>query len=371
MLETTHETTLCADDALHVTQELAEAIHYEGDETYRVMADAMAQIIWSGNTRGSRDYFNQRWMEHTGLSAAQTKGWGWLTALHTDDASSCRKEWTIAAQGSEPFECEYRLYCAHDGSYRWHIERVLPVFDPEGQVVKWFGTCTDIHALKEAQAEIDALNFRLRRAMQETHHRVKNNLQIISSMIDMQLMNDITMISAEEFQRLGTHVRTLASVHDLLTQEAKAEEPHQAISIEDVLAKLLPVHQETARHCRIAAQIEDVQLPGRQGTSLALVVNELISNAIKHGKGKVEIVVAQEGSQTTVTVCDDGPGFPVDFDPKKAANTGLELIRTLVQWDLAGKVQFGNQPEGGAQVTVSFANAETSVHQEKDNPINL
>lgn len=354
MPENTQEVTLCADDALQITEEQAAAIHYDEDENYRVMADAMPQIVWTASTNGSRDYFNQRWIEHTEMSAAQTKGWGWLAALHSDDAPPCREAWKEAAQSSEPFQCEYRLFCAADKSYRWHIERALPVFDPQGEVIKWFGTCTDIDALKAAQAEIEDLSYRLRRAMQETHHRVKNNLQLISSMIEMQLMNETAMISAEEFLRLGTHVRTLASVHDILTQEAKQSEPHQVISIEEVLMKLIPVHQETARHCRIVAQIEDVQLPGQQGTALALVINELISNAIKHGKGNVEIVVAQEGKQTTITVCDDGSGFPADFDPKVAANTGLELIRSLVQWDLAGKVEFGNQPEGGAQVTVSF-----------------
>jgi PAS domain S-box-containing protein len=358
MPNNTQEATLCADDALQVSAEEAEAVRYEGDETYQVMADAMPQIVWSATPDGSRDYFNQRWLEHTGMSAAQTKGWGWIAALHAEDAPRCRDAWTEAVQGSDTFECEYRLLCAEDGTYRWHIERALPVFDPQGHVIKWFGTCTDINELKSAQAEIATLNTRLRRAMIETHHRVKNNLQIISAMIDMQLMNGEAVISSAELQRLGSHVRTLSAVHDLLTREAKEEAgPRQAISLAEVLDKLLPVHQQTAPQYHITAQIEDVQLPGQQGTSLALVINELISNAIKHGTGMVEIAVVQEGDRIIVTVRDDGPGFPADFDPKKAANTGLELIHSLVQWDLAGQVDFANQPQGGAQVTLSFSTA--------------
>jgi PAS domain S-box-containing protein len=361
MSDTMQESTLCAADAVQVSEKQAEAVRYEGDETYHVMADAMPQIVWSANPDGSRVYFNQRWVEHTHMTAAQTKGWGWLAGLHPDDQSRCRDAWTEAAQGSDTFEMEYRLLCAEDGTFRWHLERALPVFDPQSQIVKWFGTCTDIDELKDAKAEIEALNVRLRRAMIETHHRVKNNLQIISAMIDMQLMNGGESIAVAEFKRLSSHVRTLSAVHDLLTREAKEEAvPQQTLSLEDVLYKLLPVHQQTAPHCRITAQIEDVPLPGRQGISLALVVNELISNAIKHGKGTVEIVVAKEDRQVTVTVCDDGPGFAEDFDPKKAANTGLELVSSLVQWDLAGQVRFGNQPQGGAEVTLSFP-AERSL----------
>jgi PAS domain S-box-containing protein len=355
MSDTTQESTLCADDAVQVNAEQAEAVRYEGNETYHIMADAMPQIVWSARPDGSRDYFNQRWVEHTQMTTAQTKAWGWLAALHPKDRERCRHTWAEAAQGNDAFEVEYRLLCAEEGSYRWHLERALPVFDPQGQVVKWFGTCTDIDELKDAKEQIETLNTRLRRAMVETHHRVKNNLQIISAMIDMQLMNGGDAIAAAEFQRLSSHVRTLSAVHDLLTREAKEEAgPQQALSLEDVLYQLLPVHQQTAPHCRITARIEDVALPGRQGTSLALVINELISNAIKHGQGAVEIVVASEGGQVMVTVCDDGPGFPADFDPNKAANTGLELIHSLVRWDLAGQITFANQLQGGAQVTISF-----------------
>src|SRR5579871_2531490 len=190
--------------------------------------------------------------------------------------------------------------------------------------------------------------------MIETHHRVKNNLQIISAIVDMQLMSGDTMISAEEFRRLGSHVRTLAAVHDILTKESKDEESHQAISLKEILDRLIPVHQQTAPQCRIIARIEDVALPGRQGTSLALVVNELISNAIKHGKGLVEVVVAWEENRVVVTVCDDGPGFPDGFDVRTTANTGLELVDNLARLDLGGQVTFSNQPPGGAQVTLLF-----------------
>jgi two-component sensor histidine kinase len=260
--------------------------------------------------------------------------------------------WSVAVRDQETFACEYRLYCAADASYRWHMERALPVFAPGGDIIKWFGTCSDIDDLKRAQSEIETLNARLRRAMTETHHRVKNNLQIISAMVDMQLMNGEASIPADEFKRLGSHIRALAAVHDLLTKESKDEGAQQAISLQEVLEKLLPVHQATAPHCRITAQIEDVQLPGRQGTSLALIVNELVSNAVKHGRNLAEVVVAREAGCVAVTVCDDGPGFPTNFDVRLAASTGLELVDNLARLDLGGQVKFANQPRGGAQVTL-------------------
>jgi PAS domain S-box-containing protein len=344
----------CVLETMHASEAEAEAVCYHGDETYRIMADALPQIVWSARPDGARDYFNQRWYEHTHMTGEQTRGWGWISALHEEDGARCMDAWATAAQDQSTFECEYRLLCAEDGSYRWHVERALPVFAPGGSIVKWFGTCTDINDLKQAQSEIETLNARLRRAMTETHHRVKNNLQIISAMVDMQLMNDDTQISAEEFRRIGSHVRTLATVHDILTKESKEEGSRQVISLKEILEKLIPVHQQTSPQCRITARIEDVALLGRQGTSLALVVNELISNAIKHGKGLVEVVVAWENQFVAVTVCDDGPGFPEGFDVRTAANTGLELVDSLARLDLGGKVTFSNQAQGGAQVTLHF-----------------
>lgn len=348
------ETSPCDSDGMKLSGDEAVSVEFRQDERYHIMADAMPQIVWAANPDGYRDYFNQRWYEHTASSPAQAQGWGWLTVLHCDDVARCRDAWGQAVTGQESFEIEYRLLCAEDGSFRWYIERALPVFDPQGEIIKWYGTCTDIDDLKRAQAEIEDLNVRLRRAMTETHHRVKNNLQIISAMVDMQLMTDEETISSEEFRRLGSHVRTLAAVHDILTKESKETGSSQTISLRDVLEQLLPIHQQTAPHCQIIARIDNVSLTGRQGTSLALVVNELISNAIKHGKGLVEILVSQTDADISVTVCDDGPGFPADFDASASANTGLELIESLVKWDLAGQIEYANQAGSGGQVTVTI-----------------
>ena len=354
-MDPTHsDTTPCDSEGLSISSTQAADIQLCRDERYHIMADAIPQIVWAANPDGVRDYFNQRWYEHTGSTVSQAQGWGWLSTVHEADAVRCEAGWRRAVTGKDSFEIEYRLLCAEDGSYRWVVERALPVFDPGGEIVKWYGTCTDIDDLKGAQREIDALNLRLRRAMTETHHRVKNNLQIISAMVDMQLMNDEPTISVEEFRRLGSHVRTLAAVHDILTKESKDAGSQQTISVPEVLDQLLPIHQVTAPQCHIEAVIEDVTLTGRQGTSLALVINELISNAIKHGKGHVKIVLSQDESAISVTVCDDGPGFPPDFDPRTAANTGIELIESLVRWDLAGQVEYGNQAGGGAQVTIAL-----------------
>lgn len=204
------------------------------------------------------------------------------------------------------------------------------------------------------QQSIEDLNQRLRRAMTETHHRVKNNLQIIAAMVEMRLLDDTPTVSAQEVKTLGLHVQTLAAIHDLLTQEAKEDGQANHIMARRVLTKLIEMLEKTSGERHILSEIEDIRLSARQGTSLALIVSELISNALKYSSGDILVRFSVKGKAATLAVLDYGPGFPEGFEPLEAANTGLELVSNLAEWDLDGKICFGNQENGGANVEVTF-----------------
>lgn len=212
-------------------------------------------------------------------------------------------------------------------------------------------------ALQERLREIEALNARLKRAMTETHHRVKNNLQIISAMIEMQAADHESenAVPLEEYARLKSHVCTLAIVHDLLTRGIKETEDAQRVSIKEVLERLLPQLQEAAWKQTVRFEIDDAPLLSKQCVSLALILNELVSNALKHGKSAADVTFAIREGQAVLEVCDDGPGFPDDFDALAFANTGLELVESLVCTDLQGTTRYENRTGGGARVRVVFA----------------
>ena len=206
----------------------------------------------------------------------------------------------------------------------------------------------------ERTAEIDALNQRLRRAMSETHHRVKNNLQVISALVDMQQMEDAEFVPMSELTRLGQHVRSLAVIHDLLTHQAKTDDRVADLEIRDMVEKLIPMLQAMMPERPIHATMAEMRLPIRPATSLTILINEMVSNAGKHGKGDIEIDLTQDGDNGRLIVRDHGPGFPPDFDPRKAAHTGLDLIQDLTQWDMMGTVAFENAAGGGAQIVIDF-----------------
>jgi PAS domain S-box-containing protein len=209
--------------------------------------------------------------------------------------------------------------------------------------------------LAAKQGQIEALNARLQRAMTETHHRVKNNLQVIAAMVDLQVMDGEETVPKSELHRLSAYISTLAAVHEILTEEAREEAELQFISARAMIEKLLPLIRQTSAGQSIEAQITtDPRLPARQGTSLALIMNELVSNALKHGGRNIVVKLSQAGSRVVLEVSDDGPGFPDGFDAKKNANTGLELVENLSRWDLGGEALYENMDGKGANVVVSF-----------------
>ena len=114
------------------------------------LAETIPQIVWTAKADGNLDYYNQRWFDFTGMTFEQTKDWGWEPVLHPDDLKNCVDRWSHAVRTGELYEVEYRFKRAADGMYRWHLGRALPVKNSRGVIVKWFGTCTDIHDQKQA-----------------------------------------------------------------------------------------------------------------------------------------------------------------------------------------------------------------------------
>ena len=220
---------------------------------------------------------------------------------------------------------------------------------------------------RRQQQEITDLNMRLHRAVFEGSHRIKNHLQVLGALVDMQLSDGDEQIPAEAFRRLGSQIKALAAIHDVLTITTKENAENNILPMKPLLERILPLLQSTAEAHPIRFLVEDVLLPVKYASSLVLLLNELVSNAIKHGQGEVEVVFRVGEGNGVLEVCDDGKGFPPDFDAGKAANTGFELVAAMAHIDLGGQVAYDNHPAGGGRVTISFplphtAGEETPVY---------
>ncbi|RYE74382.1 MAG: PAS domain S-box protein, partial [Hyphomicrobiales bacterium] len=140
-------------------KEVAEA--YAQSETgFRTLADTMPQMVWSTRPDGFHDYYNARWYEFTGVPPGSTDGAGWSGIFHPEDQDRAWALWRHSLETGDPYQIEYRLR-HHSGPFRWVLGRALPIRDADGRITRWYGTCTDIHDAKMAQAEREVVAHEL------------------------------------------------------------------------------------------------------------------------------------------------------------------------------------------------------------------
>src|SRR5882757_8466439 len=135
----------------------AEDALRRGEDYLRLTIDTIPVLAWCSRPDGSNEFLNQRWLDYTGLTIEEARGWGWKVAIHPDDLPQLLVVWHGFLVCGKSGETEARLRRA-DGAYRWFLFRVEPFRDPEGTIVKWYGTNTDIDDRKRAEALLAAEN---------------------------------------------------------------------------------------------------------------------------------------------------------------------------------------------------------------------
>jgi PAS domain S-box-containing protein len=128
-----------------------------GEEYLRLTIDTIPVLAWCTLPDGSTEFLNQRWLDYTGLTIEEARGWGWKVAIHPDDLPQLLDVWQGLLASGKSGELEARLRRA-DAVYRWFLFRVEPLLDPQGTIVKWYGTNTDIDDRKRAEALLAAEN---------------------------------------------------------------------------------------------------------------------------------------------------------------------------------------------------------------------
>lgn len=129
-----------------------EAALRQSEEYYRYLSETVPQIIWICNINGECEYLNPRWYEFTGQPIEEGLGLGWQKMVHPEDCDRMTQAWNEAVRDRRPYELELRYRC-YDGTYYWHLDRASPMLDEQGQVLKWFGTSTNINEHKQLEAE--------------------------------------------------------------------------------------------------------------------------------------------------------------------------------------------------------------------------
>ena len=193
--------------------------------------------------------------------------------------------------------------------------------------------------------------------IREIHHRVKNNLQTIASLLRLQGRRLSSPEAKQALEESVRRIRSIALVHETLAYEAG-----NTVPFGEIIRPLVRVVEDGLvspdRHIRFTVEGDPGDLPAEVATPLAVVLTELLQNAVEHGypdngsgqsrSGSVTVRVVREGDTAVVDVVDDGVGLPPDFSPESSSGLGLSIVRTLVQSELAGEITMKN--DGGTRV---------------------
>ena len=248
-------------DDLLVREQVARESAEASEQRYRALANAMPQIVWTATPEGWLDYYNQRWFDYTGMTLEQTQGWGWQPVLHPDDVQKCIDLWNQAVETGESYEIEYRFKRASDGEYRWHLGRAFPMRDDKGQIVKWFGTCTDIHERKSAEEERERLLEQLRREREDLAALSTVTANAIST-LNLEDLLDVLLKRVVEVTQADTGV--------ILLKENDHLHPRASIGLDEVVSSsfAVPIGQGFAG--TIAATMRPLSLEDAQTDPLLL-----------------------------------------------------------------------------------------------------
>ncbi len=210
--------------------------------------------------------------------------------------------------------------------------------------------------LQQSQSDLEATNRQLMVLVQEMHHRIKNNLQTIADLLTLEIHSGRKIPTEMALRESISRVRSIAAVHELLSAEnvrvADIKELAELIT-ENCANSMAGSHGSV----KCIVQGEPILLPSKQATALALVMTELVNNALEHAfdgeGGTLLLSLDQQENEIRVSVRDNGKGLPQDFDVALNANLGLQIVRTLVTKDLNGILELHSN--GGTIATVRFA----------------
>lgn len=195
-------------------------------------------------------------------------------------------------------------------------------------------------------------------ALKETHHRIKNNLQMVASILNMQARRSSSEEMKNAFKENVSRILSFAAIHEILTSEGLGDR----LPIMELMEKLrhnTTVYSNSEEQLvEIRIKGEDFLIPFDDAASIALVVNELLANAVEHAfvgrdRGNIVIDLKRGSRYSTITISDDGTGF--DFESSKDKNLGLSIVNLTVNDKLGGRLRIFSD-EGGSRVQFDFRN---------------
>lgn len=348
---------------------------------YKTLLENAPVGIFHANPDGAGSYVNAKLSELSGLTTETAQGVGWTSAIHPEDSERTFQSWMEYLAGKAPFEGVVR-FVDPGGGLRWVMSHAAPVCGDDDRVIGHVGTLTDITELKLVQEELekhrDHLNAlveerteQLRNALdektvllQEVHHRVKNNMQVMSSLIRMQAGGTQNHEVLDALHQTESRIASMALSHRLLYQSKDFSNINLREFTRTLYKNVFQIHSLNATEV-LDDDIQDTSIPLDKATPLGLVLNEILTNVFKYAfpderEGNIRISTLEtETGWISILIKDNGIGIPADFDFDRCETLGLRMVRDIVTKQLDGEIAF--QRNNGTEVRIKIPIGEAPL----------
>ena len=288
-------------------------------------------MVWSTLPDGFHDYYNARWYEYTGVPEGSTDGEGWNGMFHPEDQEKAWELWRHSLETGEPYEIEYRLR-HHSGEYRWTLGRAFPVRNADGKIVRWMGTCTDIHEQKRHADQNEILS-------RELSHRIKNIFAVVNGLVGFSARQFPAM--KDLAGALQSRIAALGRAHDFVRPHSEKSAPREGPSTLTALLRQILSPYPALDEGRITIEGDDHPVDDRGATPLGLVFHELATNACKYGSlsvpdGRIRLTSAIRDGRVKIG-WEEHCGPPIDGQPNEFG-FGSRLTDMSVVQQLGGTI---------------------------------
>ncbi|MBS3817917.1 PAS domain S-box protein [bacterium] len=326
----------------------------ESEQRFRSVVENANDAIYIINPQGLQ-YVNPAFEEINGYSSEEiySEDFNFWDLIHPEDVQMVKEREKAQKRGEKiPSRYELRII-SKDGKIK--IVELATVNIGEKGEAQVMGILRDVTERKRAEEKIKKSLKEKEVLLKEVHHRVKNNMQVISSLLNLQASRIEDKKALESFKATQRRVHSMALVHDRLYKSEDFATLDFNQYIEQISTHLLRFYRDKMEKVKIQKDIKNVFIDINKAVPLGLIINELVSNSLKHAfpddkKGEIKIKFHKKDSQYELEISDNGIGFPEDLDFRKTPSMGMHLVSSLVD-QINGEIKLDRKPHPSFQIT--------------------
>lgn len=281
-------------------------------EHFKFLANNIPQMTWTNQPNGDVDYFNQQWYSYTGLNADESKKQGWLKAVHPDDLVITVEKYTSAIKSGNIFEVENRYRKGSEGSYRWHLNRAIPLHNEKGEIVFWVGTATDIEDQKREMDRKDEFIGIASHELKTPLTSLKGYLQLISNYKKEEIPAVVKQYIAKANIALNKLQRLINDLLDVSKiQAGRLEYALENIDICDLIKTCIEENTHIYPSYNFINEAQTECIVKGNAERLEQVLMNLINNAVKYSQESRTVIIKtmKLDKYLRVSVTDFGVGL--------------------------------------------------------------